>query len=105
MTLDKPAYRAGDTAQVRLEAAADGAALVSVLSNRVIALRAVPVRAGANTVDLPVTDEWGAGVYVTASAIRPVGRDAADAGHAPIRTLGLAYAAVDPRVDFERRAT
>ncbi|ARJ69297.1 alpha-2-macroglobulin family protein [Paracoccus contaminans] len=96
VTLDKPAYRAGETAQVRLEAAAEGTALVSVLSNRVIALRAVPVRAGANTIDLPVTDEWGAGVYVTVSAIRPVGRDAADAGHAPIRTLGLAYAAVDP---------
>ena len=35
---------------------------------------------------MPVTDDWGAGVYVAVSAIRPVGEDA---GHAPVRGLGL----------------
>ena len=93
VTLDKPAYRPGETATVTFEAPADGAALVSVMSNRLIALETVATTAGTNTVQLPVTDDWGAGVYVAVSAIRPVGKDA---GHAPVRGMGLAPAAVDP---------
>ncbi len=93
VTLDKPAYRPGETATVTFDAPAAGAALVSVMSNRLIGLETVATRAGANTVTLPVTDDWGAGVYVAVSAIRPV---AENAGHAPVRGLGLAPAAVDP---------
>ncbi|SEI02996.1 alpha-2-macroglobulin family protein [Paracoccus alkenifer] len=93
VTLDRPAYRPGDTATLTLEAAADGVALVSVMSNRLISLQSVPVTAGRNTVELPVTDDWDAGVYVAASAIRPLD---AQAGHAPVRALGIAPAAVDP---------
>jgi uncharacterized protein YfaS (alpha-2-macroglobulin family) len=40
-----------------------------------------------------VTDDWGAGVYVTASVIRPM--DVA-AGRNPARALGLTHAAIDP---------
>ena len=93
VALDKPGYRSGETAQARIEAPAAGVALVSVLSNRVVDLKLVPVVAGANTVALPVTDDWGAGVYVTASVIRPL---AGAATRAPVRALGLAHAAVDP---------
>ncbi|NHF72789.1 alpha-2-macroglobulin family protein [Paracoccus xiamenensis] len=93
VTLDKPAYRPGETATVTFEAPADGAALISVISNRLIALETVATSAGTNSVELPVTDDWGAGVYVAVSAIRPVGTDA---GHAPVRGLGLVPAAVDP---------
>lgn len=98
VTLDRPAYRPGETARVTLDAQADGVAVVSVLSNRLVALRTVPVRQGTNSVELPVTDDWGAGVYVAVSAIRPLGGWQAEAGtgHAPIRTLGLAHAAVEP---------
>ncbi|WBU61744.1 alpha-2-macroglobulin family protein [Paracoccus albus] len=93
VTLDKPAYRHGETATVTFEAPAAGAALISVMSNRLVAMQAVETSEGVNTVELPVTDEWGAGVYVAVSAIRPVGENA---GHAPMRTLGLAPASVDP---------
>ena len=93
VTLDKPAYRPGETARLSIEAAADGVALVSVMSNRLISLQSVPVTEGRNEVALPVTDDWDAGVYVAASAIRPLSQDA---GHAPIRALGIAPAAVDP---------
>jgi uncharacterized protein YfaS (alpha-2-macroglobulin family) len=93
MALDAPSYRAGDTAKLRMVARTDGVALVQVLSNRLIAMQAVAVKAGANTVDLPVTDDWGTGVYVTASALR--GMDAA-AGRNPARALGVAHASIDP---------
>ncbi|MCA0271180.1 MAG: alpha-2-macroglobulin family protein [Proteobacteria bacterium] len=93
LTLDKPAYRPGETAKVRIEPRADGIALISVLSNRLIDMKAVPVKAGENLIDLPVTDDWGAGAYVTASVIRPL---SADAGRTPVRAMGLSYAPVDP---------
>ena len=94
LSLDKPAYRPGDTARLRLVPAADGVAVVSVLSNRVIALKTVAVTAGENLIDLPVTDDWGPGAYVTASVLRPLVAAAAD--RVPARALGLAHAAVDP---------
>lgn len=95
LSLDKPSYKAGDTAHLRVVPAADGVVLVSVLSNRVVAMKTVAVKAGATVIDLPVTDEWGGGVYVTATAIRPL--EAKDApARAPVRALGLSYARVDP---------
>ena len=93
VALDKDAYRPGETARLRIEPRADGVALVTVLSNRLIDMKAVPVIAGENVIDLPVTDDWGAGAYVTASVIRPL---AEDAGRAPTRAMGLSYAPVDP---------
>ena len=93
LSLDKPAYAPGETARLRVVPRAAGVALVSVLSNRVIAMQAVSVVAGENLIDLPVTDDWGAGVYVTASVLRPM--DAA-AGRLPARALGLAHAAIAP---------
>ncbi|WP_028029280.1 alpha-2-macroglobulin family protein [Gemmobacter nectariphilus] len=93
LSLDKPAYAPGDTARLRIVPRAAGTALVSVLSNRVVALKAVAVTEGENLIDLPVTDDWGAGVYVTASVLRPM--DAA-AGRLPARAMGLAHAAIAP---------
>lgn len=93
VALDKDAYRPGDTARLKIEPRAAGVALVTVLSNRVIDMKAVPVTAGENIIDLPVTDAWGAGAYVTASVVRPL---AEEAGRVPARALGLSYAPVDP---------
>ncbi len=93
LSLDKKRYRSGDTAQLRLVPRYDGTALVSVVSNRLIAMQAVDVSEGENLLDLPVTDEWGAGAYVTVSVIRPADMPA---GRNPSRALGLSYAKVDP---------
>nr|WP_319947503.1 alpha-2-macroglobulin family protein [uncultured Shimia sp.] len=93
LSLDKPDYRSGDTAQLRLVPRFSGTALVSVMSNRLISMQAVSVQEGENLIDLDVTDEWGAGAYVTASIIRPADTPS---GHNPARALGLSYATVDP---------
>ncbi|WP_323781111.1 alpha-2-macroglobulin family protein [Thalassovita sp.] len=95
LSLDKPSYRSGDIAQLRLVPRYSGQALVTVMSNRVIAMKAVDVIEGENLIPLDVTDEWGAGAYVTATVIRPM--DVA-AGHNPARSLGLSYAKLDPGV-------
>ncbi|AOZ70357.1 PAN domain-containing protein [Rhodobacter xanthinilyticus] len=94
LALDKAGYRAGEEAELRLVAPAEGVALVSVLSNRVISLQSVKIEAGENRITLPVTEEWGTGAYVTASVLRPMKGTAPE--RAPVRALGLAHAAVDP---------
>ena len=93
LSLDKPAYKSGDTATLRIVPRAAGTALITVLSNRLVAMQAVAVTEGENLITLPVTDDWGAGVYVTASVLRPM--DVA-AGRNPARALGLTHAAIDP---------
>ncbi len=93
LSLDKPAYKSGETAVLRVVPKAAGTALVTVLSNRLVAMKAVEVKEGENLIEMPVTDEWGAGVYVTAQVLRPM--DVA-AGRNPARALGLTYAAIDP---------
>ncbi|SMH41591.1 alpha-2-macroglobulin family protein [Maritimibacter sp. HL-12] len=93
VSLDAPSYAAGDTATLRFVPRAAGKALVTVVSNRLIDMVAVDAVAGENTVTLPVTDDWGAGVYVMATMIRPL--DAAE-GREPTRALGLTHASIDP---------
>ncbi|MEO8529896.1 MAG: MG2 domain-containing protein, partial [Deltaproteobacteria bacterium] len=93
LSLDKTMYLPGDTATLRIVPRYAGKALVSVLSDHVITMQTVDVVEGENTITLPVTDDWGAGAYVTASVIRPM--DTASDQN-PARALGLSYAKVDP---------
>lgn len=93
VSLDKPSYASGETATLRLVPRFAGTALVSVMSNRLIAMKAVEVQEGENLVPLEVTDEWGAGAYVTVSVVRP---SDIPAGKNPARALGLSYAKVAP---------
>ncbi|MBC7738093.1 MAG: alpha-2-macroglobulin family protein, partial [Candidatus Saccharibacteria bacterium] len=93
LSLDKPNYKAGDQAMLRIVPRAAGTALITVMSNRLIAMKAVEVKEGENLIPLGVTDDWGTGVYVSASVLRPM--DVA-AGRNPARALGLSYAKIDP---------
>lgn len=91
VSLDAASYVPGDVARLRLQPDEPGVALVSVLAGRVIDLRLVEVN-GETVVELPVTEEWGAGAYVTASLVHPSNGPE----HVPSRALGVAHAAVDP---------
>lgn len=93
VSLDKPGYASGETAQFRIVPRYAGTALVTVMSNRVIDMQAIEVTAGENVIPLTVTEEWGAGAYVTAQVIRPMD---VPAGQNPARALGLSYAQIDP---------
>ena len=93
LSLDREAYSPGDTARVRIVAPNPGQLLVAVMGDRLIETRTLSVEAGDALVDLPVSENWGAGAYVTATLIRPM--DVA-AGRNPARAIGLAWAPVDP---------
>lgn len=91
--LNKEAYQVGDTAQLRLTAPASGTALITVLSDGLVDRRVQSIAEGETTIDMPVTEAWGSGAYVTVSLLRAMDEDQ---GLQPARALGLAYAAVDP---------
>ncbi|MEM8576489.1 MAG: alpha-2-macroglobulin, partial [Pseudomonadota bacterium] len=93
VSLNAAQFAPGDVARLRIDADHAGTALITVASNRVIARQAIELAAGENTVPLPVTEDWGAGAYVTAALIRPMD---VSAGRNPARALGVAYAAIDP---------
>ncbi len=67
VALDKPAYLPGETATVRIVPRFAGKGLVTVVSNRLIAMQAVDLVEGENTVTFPVTDDWGAGAWAPAA--------------------------------------
>ena len=92
-SLDAANYAVGDTATFRIVPRYSGQAVVTVMSDRLITMKTVPVVEGENLIELPVTDEWGAGVYVSASVIRPM---SVAQSRNPARALGLGYAQVDP---------
>lgn len=93
LSLDRPSYRSGDTAILRIVPRHAGIASIAVMSNRLIQMQTIAVDEGENLIPLAVTDDWGAGAYVSATVIRPM--DVA-AGQMPARALGLAHAGVDP---------
>ncbi len=93
VSLDAERYAAGDTAKLRIVSRYAGTALITVLGEGLIDLKAVSVKKGENTVSLPVTSGWGAGAYVTASVVRPMDTENS---LMPSRALGLTHAGVDP---------
>ncbi len=91
--LDKASYALDETAQLRLSPRYAGKALIRVMSDRLIHMQAIDLELGDTVVELPVTEAWGAGAYVTVTLIRPMD---VTAGRNPARAIGLNYATVDP---------
>ncbi len=93
VALDRPDYKVGDTATLKLDARFAGTAVIMVMDDRLIAMKTVEVPEGASTVDLAVTDQWGPGAYVTAALYRPMD---VEAKRMPARAIGLTWAKVSP---------
>jgi uncharacterized protein YfaS (alpha-2-macroglobulin family) len=89
---DKPAYRVGETAHVRIKPTADGKALVVVASDKVFSSQVVDAPVDGATVDIPVSDDWGAGAYVLVTDYRPLDQAT---GHEPVRSIGLVWLTLD----------
>ena len=93
ISFDKPKYQVGETAKLRIKPRFAGTALVSVVDTGLIEMKSAEVPAEGATIDLQVTEKWGAGAYVTATLFRPM--DLA-AKRMPGRSLGLQWVEVDP---------
>jgi uncharacterized protein YfaS (alpha-2-macroglobulin family) len=90
--LDKASYRPGETAKLRIASKHAGKALVTVLSNGLLAAQEVDVPKGGVDVTIPVSAEWGPGAYATALFYRAM--DPA-AKRMPGRSIGVRWLAID----------
>jgi uncharacterized protein YfaS (alpha-2-macroglobulin family) len=82
----------GGNLTIGLESPYAGEAEVVVASESVLLTRTMSVKASGTTVTLPVTKDWGPGVYVMASVYTP--RDPVQRPQ-PRRAIGVAHVAVD----------
>ncbi|MCY0094942.1 alpha-2-macroglobulin family protein [Hoeflea ulvae] len=92
IALDKDRYSVGETAQLRISPRFAGQALVTVGSERLIATVTATVGEDGATIALPVTEDWGAGAYVTATLYRPGDAES----RLPMRAIGVKWLSVDP---------
>ena len=72
VALDKPAYKAGETARVKIASRMAGRALIAVMSSGLASTQEVDLPAGGGEVPIRVSDDWGPGAYVTVMLYRPM---------------------------------
>ena len=72
VALDKPAYKAGETARVKIASRMAGRALVAVMSSGLASTQEVDLPAGGGEVPIRVSDDWSPGAYVTVMLYRPM---------------------------------
>ncbi len=92
VALDKPLYKSGDTAKLKVAARQAGKALVAVLGEGLLASQEVDLPAGGGEVAIPVKADWGPGAYVTAMMYRPMDEKAK---RMPSRAIGVKWLPLD----------
>ncbi len=93
LTLDKKAYRPGDTAKVLIKAPEAGTGIVMVEGEKPIWRKVVKVSAQGTEVAIPVGSDWDRhDLHVTAMVIRPGDRRTKIA---PKRSLGIIHLPLD----------
>ncbi len=93
IALDKDSYADGEVARLNVAPRFAGELLVAVGSERLVTTINATIPAGGGTVEIPVSDDWGAGAYVTATLFRP---GDAQESRMPMRAIGVKWLAVDP---------
>jgi len=92
VALDKPAYRAGETARVKITSRIGGRAMVAVLNGGVASTQEADLPAGGGEMTIRVSDDWNPGAYVTVMLYRPMDERTR---RMPSRALGLRWLAID----------
>ncbi|MBB6301778.1 alpha-2-macroglobulin family protein [Rhizobium leucaenae] len=93
IALDKDSYHVGDTAKLKVTSRYAGQLMVTAGSETLISVTNADIGATGGEVDIPVTADWGAGTYVTATLFRP---GDAQESRMPMRAIGIKWATVDP---------
>src|SRR5262249_62313644 len=88
---DKPAYKAGETARLKVTSRMAGHALIAVMSSGLASTQEVDLPAGGGEVPIRVSDDWSPGAYVTVLLYRPMDERAK---RMPSPALGLRGLAV-----------
>ncbi len=90
--LDKPSYKAGETAKLKVVSKTGGRALVTIMSAGLVAHKQIDVPKGGSEIPVEIGEGWGAGAYVATMLYRPM--DIA-AKRMPGRALGVKWIGLD----------
>ncbi|MBD9373520.1 alpha-2-macroglobulin family protein [Rhizobium sp. ARZ01] len=93
IALDKESYKIGETARLKVSSRYAGVLLVTNGTENLISASTAALGAEGGEVEIPVTAEWGAGAYVTATLYRP---GDAQQSRMPMRSIGVKWLKVDP---------
>ncbi len=93
IALDKESYAPGEVARLKVSPRFAGELLVAIGADRLLTTVSATIPQGGGTVDIPVSADWGAGAYVTATLFRP---GEAQESRMPARAIGVKWLAVDP---------
>ncbi|QRM53830.1 alpha-2-macroglobulin family protein [Sinorhizobium sp. BG8] len=93
IALDKESYSVGETAKLKVSSRYAGELLVTAGSESLIATTTQSIDETGGEVEIPVTADWGAGAYVTATLFRP---GEAQQSRMPMRAIGIKWVKVDP---------
>ena len=92
VALDKPSYRAGETARVKITSRMAGRALIAVLNSGLASTQEVDLPVGGGEVAIRVSEAWNPGAYVAVMLYRPMDEKAK---RMPSRAVGLRWLAID----------
>ena len=93
IALDKDSYAAGEVARLKVSPRFAGELLVTVGAERLYTTLDASVPEGGAEIEIPVSADWGAGAYVTATLYRP---GEASESRLPARAIGLKWLSVEP---------
>lgn len=93
VALDKSEYKVGETAKLKISPRFAGEVMVMAGAEGLIMAKSASIEADGGEIEIPVTEEFGAGTYVTATLFRPGN---AQESRMPMRAIGIKWLTVDP---------
>lgn len=93
IALDKDSYKAGETAQLKISPRFAGEVLVNVGTESLLLTKSQTIGSDGGVIEIPVSADWGAGAYVTATLYRP---GDAQESRMPMRAIGIKWLGIDP---------
>lgn len=93
IALDKQSYKIGETAKLKVSSRYAGALMVTSGAEQLISVQNSEIGESGGEISIPVTADWGAGAYVTATLYRP---GQARESRMPMRAIGITWLKVDP---------
>ncbi len=92
MTLNKPAYRSGETAKLHVKAPFPGTLLLTIEREKVLSYRTILMKENTAVLSIPVRSSYRPNVYLSATLIRPIPTDTVPLDHyqpLPARAFGV----------------
>ena len=103
LTLDKLAYRSGETAKLNIKAPFPGTLLLTVERDRVLSHRTIAMKENTATVSIPVRDSYKPNVYLSGTLIRAIPTDTIIQPDNKSLLPARAFGVVPLKIDATRR--